>query len=149
MKEAEIEAHFKTFTKAFIKDFGKKPLYDDTINKACTKLLGNKFRGVFPQDKADLRPGYSVINVDTSKQKGSHWVALYITNKTCYIFDSFGRPSSTLLKILTKKLKTKGIKYKDSDRDQNQKYNSVVCGHQSMAWLLCAYIYGIRAAMKI
>ena len=148
LSEQQITKHFNTFRKKYIKLLGNKALYSDEINDFCLIKFQN-WRGCNAQNEVVLKPGYQVINVGTSNQAGSHWVAIYITPKNCYIYDSFGRPSTKLLKLLTRKLKTHKIKWRDSDYDAEQRGDSEICGHLCVCWLACVQKYGILNALKI
>lgn len=53
--------------------------------------VGPIFRGVFPRDKLPpFRDGAYVINTDSSKEPGEHWVAVYGTPYHVEYFDSYG-----------------------------------------------------------
>ena len=58
------------------------------------------YGGAFPCDKIPkpLKPSCYIVNTDTSKNSGEHWVALFVntlnSSKSCY-FDSYGRPPNT------------------------------------------------------
>lgn len=148
--EISAETLFKKYKKQLIKQFGKKALYNDQLDNICTKLFGSKYLGTHPQDQVVLKPGYQIINVDTSKQSGSHWVGIYQTQNTVYIYDSFGRPSSTLLKILTKKLNKKNIKFVDSDNEPEQfGYISEICGQLCISFLMVVKELGVKRAILI
>ena len=51
-----------------------------------------RFNGVFSRDNlgSAVKNGAYVINLDEYHDIGTHWVALYVTNKTIMYFDSFG-----------------------------------------------------------
>ena len=51
-----------------------------------------KFNGVFSRDNLPntIKNGASAINLDEYRNIGTHWVALYVNNKTIIYFDSFG-----------------------------------------------------------
>ena len=51
-----------------------------------------RFNGVFSRDNLPntLRNGAYVINLDEYRDFGTHWVALYVNNKTVTYIDSFG-----------------------------------------------------------
>ena len=143
-------AFFQKVSKLLIKRFGKSGLYNDTIDKYGIKAFGSKWNGCHSQDQIVWGIGYQIINVDTSKKKGSHWVGLYITKGRVYVYDSFGRPTPKLLKILTKQAKTRGIKIIDSERDPEQFGElSEICGQLTMAWLQTIKQLGIKSALKI
>lgn len=154
MKEHEIERYFKRYSKKFIKLLGTKAQYADVLYGVGKEYFGKKWRGVYFQDNITLdRPGYYIIN---THRKGVHWVACYLTNQTCYIYDSYGRPSSHLLKHLVKRLKNRKMVYKDSDTNDREQiaYDtktklSEVCGQLCLAFIQCVKEYGIRNAIKI
>ena len=78
----------------------------ETIKKTCeekeltTKDLSNwlgkipNFLGVFPCDKIPsfnfTKPKFIIINIDSSSQPGSHWIAVRVDKATVEIFDSLG-----------------------------------------------------------
>ena len=51
-----------------------------------------RFNGVFSRDNlgSAVKKGAYVINLDEYHDIGTHWVALYVNNKTITYFDSFG-----------------------------------------------------------
>lgn len=57
--------------------------------------LPGVFQGVYPSNKLptsiSVYPALFIANVDTSEKPGSHWLALYFTNKQeGEFFDSYG-----------------------------------------------------------
>ena len=89
---------------------------------------------------------YCITNVDSSKQKGSHWVAVYRDNKKkkYLVFDSFGRPTKDLIPSAYKKYKPE-----DTDYDRNQKIIENTCGPKSLAWLMICDHYGYDTAKLV
>ena len=51
-----------------------------------------RFNGVFSRDNLPntIKNGAYVINLDEYRDIGTHWVALYVNNKTATNFNSFG-----------------------------------------------------------
>ena len=51
-----------------------------------------RFNGVYSRDNLldKIRDGAYVINLDEYSNIGTHWIALYVNNKTMTYFDSFG-----------------------------------------------------------
>ena len=51
-----------------------------------------RFNGVFSRDNLPntIKNGAYVINLDEYRDIGTHWVALYVNNKSALYFDSFG-----------------------------------------------------------
>jgi hypothetical protein len=140
---------FDYYKKQIIKKLGKKALDDVQLNKLGKELFGKKFIGVFSQDQLPTRSGYYIINTDTSKKINSnsaHWVAIVQTKKTLYIYDSFGRFSKNVLKIISKNNTKKIV---DSRHDAEQFGYTEVCGHLSVAFLCVANDLGIKQALKI
>ena len=94
-----------------------------------------RFNGVFSRDKLPntIRPkvlasavknGAYVINLDEYRNIGTHWVALYVNNKTIIYFDSFGVehiPKEVIKFIARKNIITNIYRI--------QAYNSITCGY--------------------
>lgn len=65
-----------------------------------------QFLGCFPIDQLPIFPPQlpvsCIINTQTSTKVGEHWVALILTKKYCFYFDSFGLPiiNQRILKYL-------------------------------------------------
>ena len=51
-----------------------------------------RFNGVYSKDNlyGKIKDGAYVINLDECSDIGTHWIALYVNNKTVTYFDSFG-----------------------------------------------------------
>lgn len=125
-----------------------------TDNKQLEKygyaLLGSRFKGVYAQDQLPVnKSGMYIMNNQTSKLGGEHWVAIFSTAKTIYVWDSFGRKSKNLLRILTRRAKAIGKNIVDSDYDRDQEITSAVCGPLSLGWLLTVKKLGISNALKV
>jgi len=73
----------------------------------------------------------AVINLDTSKGRGTHWVAYKKHNNIVEYFDSFGnlKPPKELIEYF----KSCTIMY---NRDIYQKFNTYNCGHLCLQFLL-------------
>ena len=69
------------------------------------------FIGCFPFDQLPALPkklpAKLIINTGASSTEGEHWVALLLTPKSCFYFDSFGIPiiNHEIHKFLQKKYK--------------------------------------------
>ena len=151
VSEAVAEKAFQKYKKQIIKKMGRAETTDAQLNQQGAKLFGKRYIGAYPQDKVPLgRTGYSIVNNDVSRGPGIHWVGVYLTPKTVYIFDSFARPSASLLKTLTKNAKGKKIKIIDSDKSDQEQFGSTsICGQLCLAWLCVAKKLGVRSAIKI
>ena len=81
-----------------------------------------RFNGVFSRD--NIKNGVYVINLDEYHDIGTHWVALYVNNKTITYFDSFGVehiPKEIIRFIVCKKIITNIYRI--------QAYDSIMCGY--------------------
>ena len=70
-----------------------------------------RLNGVFSRDNLpnSIKNGAYVINIDEYRDIGTHWVALYVNNKTVTYFDSFGVehiPKKIMKYICNKKIIT-------------------------------------------
>ena len=128
---------------------GNKTTYSDDLLLISKKLLGDKFSGVYSSDEIPKlqTDTYAILNLDTSSESGSHWIAIYKdkSNET-YVYDSFGRSNKKIIPSLSKS--GNGI-IKDTDRDAEQKINQIDCGARSLAWILFCHIWGIECAKLI
>ena len=119
---------------------GDKTTYLDELEGAGKKMLGVKFKGVYPSDKIpklnDLSP-YCILNLDSSKESGSHWIALAKNDKLNHtmVYDSFGRHNNKIIPNLRYSGNGRVI---DTERDAEQKILETNCGARCLAWL-CIY----------
>ena len=97
------------------------------------------FKGVFTRDQLPEKIGNresGIVNFNTSKEPGSHWVAYFRDGSKKIYFDSFGQVIPTEIQ---KYLKTKD-EYRNNqpvierNTDVVQEPNTVICGH------LCLYV---------
>ena len=88
----------------------------------------NFFLGVFPRDMIPSTKSNSclIANTDTSKEKGTHWIAMYKENGICEFFDSYGRPPF--------KNKYLGKNYIHNNKIL-QNFNTYVCGEYCLYFL--------------
>lgn len=146
-------AQYKSFLehkKIFIRKLGKKALYDNQLTAEGKALFGNRYLGTFSQNNIPLnKTGYLIANVDTVGLAGTHWVAIYSTPKTFYIYDSFGRQTTNLLPVLEHQLNTKKVKYLDSNYRPEQFGTTEICGQLCLAWLCVVKEHGVRKALTI
>jgi len=128
---------------------GDKTTYLTELNGIGKKMLGVKFKGVFPADKIpklnDLSP-YAILNLDTSKEPGSHWIAIAKEGNDTYVYDSFGRKNTKIIKNL---LFSGNGRIIDTDNDIEQKISETDCGARSIAWLVFLDKWGIGCAKLI
>ena len=88
-----------------------------------------RFNGVFsgdnlPNNNNNIKNGAYVINLDEYHDIGTHWVALYVYNKTVTYFDSFGveHIPKEIMKFIARKKIIANIY-------RIQAYDSVMCGY--------------------
>ena len=74
-KEKDAELLYNKILKDVERLTGDKTTYLEQLNGVGKKLLGVKFKGVFPSDKIpklnDLSP-YCILNLDKYTESGSH-----------------------------------------------------------------------------
>lgn len=72
-----------------------------------------------------------IVNLDSSRGSGTHWVAYRKIGNSVTYFDSFGnlRPPVELEKYFGPKVKI------DYNYKRKQNFNSVVCGHLCLKFL--------------
>jgi hypothetical protein len=152
-KEKQIELVYNKILKQIIEPLsGDGTTYLTELNGIGKKLFGVKFKGVFPSDKIpklnDLSP-YAILNLDTSKQPGSHWVAIAKSphkNETL-LYDSFARKGSKIIKSLSYSGNGRII---NSDlKDAEQRVEETNCGARCLAYLVVVEKYGWENAKLI
>ncbi len=111
---------------------GNKSTISTQLHKAGTQLFGKKFVGVFASNRIPSKRGYMIINLDSSKMPGSHWIAM----ADDWVYDSFGRPTQQIL----------GWKAKDTEYDAEQLPKETNCGARVLAWLMVYDQYGPQIA---
>ena len=83
------------------------------------------FNGVFPRNNLrKLRNGVYVINLDHSKNTGTHWIVIFLKKNEVIYFDSFGVeyiPKEIMERIKNKNIKTNIFRIQDN--------NSIMCGY--------------------
>jgi hypothetical protein len=153
LTEKEVMKIFNKHKKMLIQLVGTKSTTDTQLNTIGNKLFGRQYLGTFSQDNFPWQKvrtdSFAIINTDTQGKAGVHWVAVYATAKTIYIWDSYGRNSKQLLPIFTKQVLTRKLKFKDSDPDADQSKKSQICGQICMAWMLTVKQLGIANALKV
>ena len=85
-----------------------------------------RFIGVYSRDNlpAKIKGGAYVINLDEYYDIGTHWIALYVNNKTVTYFDSFG------IEHIPKEVKKiQGNRNIISNIYRIQNDDSVMCGY--------------------
>ena len=135
MSEKQAETKFNLYTKNIIKAVGDQALYTNQVDELGKKYFKNRFHGTYSSDKLPTltaKQPYAIINVDSSKQPGSHWMAIAYCpiRLQTLVFDSFGRKTSILTPSIFKKYQTV-----DTDYDKNQLIRENSCGQKSVTFL--------------
>ena len=84
------------------------------------------FNGVYSRDilPAKIKDGANIVNLDEYSDIVTHWIALYVNNKTVTYFDSFG--AEHIPKEIKKSINSKSI---IGNIFRIQAYDSVMCGY--------------------
>jgi hypothetical protein len=144
-----LQLYGKIMNRIVLPLIGNETTYSTDLERAGVKLLGSKFRGVFPSDKIpplnDLK-SYAVLNLDSSNQAGSHWIAVAHDNGKTYVYDSFGRKA---VKIIPSLFHSGNGRIINTDPDAEQKIKETNCGARCITWLLFFDRYGAKKALLI
>ena len=95
-----------------------------------------RFNGVFSRDNLpnSIKNGAYVINLDKYRDIGTHWVALYVYNKTIIYFDSFEveHIPKEIMKFICNE-QSSSAKARNKNIITNiyriQAYDSIMCGY--------------------
>lgn len=157
MSHNKIKKQVENEYRLYLKKIQYMMASDDTtylsqLEKVGKKLFSVQFKGVYPSDKIpklnDLAP-YCILNLDKSKEPGSHWVALCKVKdrkNECLFYDSFGRNYTEIIKNL--KFSGNG-RIKNTENDAEQKILEQNCGQRCLAWLKMCHDYGPEVALMI
>ncbi len=117
-------------------------MYLFQIQNFFSKLLEDRNVYVVPNDMLPKKiklPIGLVINLSTSKEAGSHWVALTVDEeKKAFYFDSYGLPPITNSSV--EKFIHKNSKSFDFNRKQLQQEKSDVCGKYAAMFVLSFFL---------
>lgn len=125
------------YSSAIIERLPNKPLTNHEL-LACAKLLRlPHFRGVFMRDVLPEQIAVNesgIVNLDSYKNNGTHWVCYYKEGHTVDYFDSFGnlRPPIELQRYFNSSVYQVIIKY---NYFPSQQETSVNCGHLCLDFL--------------
>ena len=100
--------------------------YLDLISYAKKLRIAN-FRGVFMRDtlpkSGPLEHESGIVNLDSSKGRGTHWISYMKVGSIVQYYDSFGVPPPVeILKYFIHNV----ILF---NSEQEQKFDQVICGH--------------------
>ena len=108
-----------------------KPLTNFDLIECAENLKIPEFRGVFMRDTLPKKPHKNecgVVNLNTSNEKGSHWVCYYKKGLQRIYFDSFGQITPIEIQDYLKSRKERGIGVIQRNTDIVQPYNTHICG---------------------
>ena len=114
-----------------------KILTNYDLYEYAARLKIPHFRGVFMRDTLFKRPQKlecGIINLNTSAEKGSHWVCYYKNKKKRIYFDSFGQITPLEIQIYLKTKSERGVEVIQRNTDIVQSINTDICGH------LCLFV---------
>jgi hypothetical protein len=144
---------FRAYRDAFIRALGRGPLDDKTIDWVARAEFGRRWGGVSPQSAwRPRRDRFYVVNTALSPSSpGVHWVGVYVSPRgIVHVYDSFGRNVRRLLWRVGKTASRWGAgPLNGTDPDAEQRGNSAICGHASLAWLIIVRDLGIRVGSTI
>ena len=91
-----------------------------------------RFNGVYSRDNLHdkIKDGEYVINLDEYSDIGTHWIALYVNNKTVTYFDRFG--VEDIAEKIKKFINNKNIV---ANIFILKAYGSVMCGYFSIGFI--------------
>lgn len=144
----QAEKIYKKELQKMIKLVGNKTTFSDKLDKVAIKLFGNRFMGVFPNDKIpkNIKMGYFLIaNLDNSNEPGSHWVGIIKEKDIIWVYDSFGRNIHKIMPGIYGKRR----KIKSTERDAEQHKKEENCGARVLAFLSVFNKHGIKYAKYI
>lgn len=135
--------NYNKYLKVISKHLGTAITYGDDLHEIGTMLFGHKFLGVFARDQIPKKyEGYCIVNLDTSAESGSHWIAIVFNKGKSIVYDSFGRSASEM------KVDVKAVVNTDLS-DREQKLIEDTCGQRCLAWLTLYHKKGVEKAMLI
>ena len=106
---------------------------NNELARYAKKNFGMAINTVFDEDIQYLHPDtpYTIINLGSRKDGGTHWVAMYINGKNLYYMDSFGQePPEAVVKFANKYRKKIYM-----NRYEIQSMTSGYCGYYCLLFL--------------
>ena len=95
-------------------------------------LFGDRFKNVYTSDDSIRLSNNQccIVNTDSSRQTGMHWISLYKYRDHYFVFDSFGRDVKTLSKYFKFK------NWINVEHTRRESYKQSNCGQLSMTFCL-------------
>lgn len=128
-----------------MRELPHRALTDQDLIQAVKRMRIPNFRGVFMRDEMlKMTPRENecgIINLDWSQGPGTHWCSYLKRGDTILYYDSFGDlPPPSELKWYFRYCLSAGSSL-EYNFEQEQKPNSVNCGHLCLSFLLRACNY--------
>lgn len=142
------DAIYKTLLRKVETKMGNETTFSNDLFVVAKSFLGHKFKGIFTADqipKLTKTQPYAIVNLDSSYEEGSHWIALAKSGKKVIFYDSFGRPAKSILPLL----KGEGTTIVNTEDDAEQKIEETNCGQRSLSFLLLFDKYGEKMALQV
>ena len=115
-----------------------KVLTNYDLCKYATQLKIPHFRGTLhfrdTLPAAPYKVECAIVNLNTSAERGSHWVCHNKNNKTRIYFDSFGQVTPLEIQTYLKTKSESGVGVIQRNTDVVQAINTSICGH------LCLFV---------
>ena len=114
------------------------------------KAILPEMRDVIRNSDVDLlnkEPQYLIVN--TNNRSGLHWVGVYISGKKIFVFDTFARKTTNIMKTFVKRAEKAGFAIIETRKRIEQADAQQDCGLRSLAWLIILVNKGIRFAMLV
>ena len=114
-----------------------KVLTNYDLYEYAARLKIPHFRGVFMRDTLPKTPHNiecAIVNLNTSAEKGSHWVCFYKTGTKRIYFDSFGQITPLEIQNYLKNKSERDIGVIQRNTNIVQSINTSICGH------LCLFV---------
>jgi len=145
---------YKDILSLLRKEYGNKAQDGQTLNDLGLTFFDRRtWGGVHPYDTVPIEKyknkTYLIVNTDDSNGPGIHWMSIIKNKSNIYVYDSFGRRTSNVLKKFNRRVLKGGYRIVESKRDAEQSDYQEDCGLRCIAWLLVARKYGIRKALTI
>ncbi len=96
------------------------------------------YLGTFSSNHLPHETGIFVSNTDPCSQRGTHWIAIYISKDRCHgeYFDSFGRPPNELFTSYM----NIHCRHWTFNKRQLQSITSKLCGYYCVLYCVCRSI---------
>ena len=127
---------------------GNKETSNIQLDNICFNIFGSEFVGTFPSDKIpnlSKKRNMCILNLDPSKEQGSHWISCVLEDGIVYVYDSFDRPSKKIIPTLLKKYRiVKNTDQSKLSKPIRQRDYEDTCGQRCITALIIYKTYGLE-----